>query len=220
MTADAAFWNNLAHDYARKPVENPDAFERKIAATTSLMTRSDTVLDIGCGTGSLALRLARHGGHVHGLDLSDVMIGIADDKARAGGVDNVSFHVGPFDSTFDALEPGSLDGVCAYSILHLVQERPAALAQIFDLLKPGGFFVSSTVCLGETWVPYTPLLAVMRWFGKAPRVESFSKATLADEIQRAGFVDLRQPDVGAKATIGFMRAHKGQRDMTRTTKAV
>ena len=35
MTTDATFWNRLAEGYARKPVDNPDAFERKIAITKS-----------------------------------------------------------------------------------------------------------------------------------------------------------------------------------------
>ena len=51
---NAAFWNKLAEKYARQPVANPAAFERKIAATQSLMTPDDVVLDVGCGTGSLA----------------------------------------------------------------------------------------------------------------------------------------------------------------------
>lgn len=57
-TSDAAFLNAVAEKYSRTPVANPGAFERKIEITRSRMTASDTVLDIGCGTGSLALRLA------------------------------------------------------------------------------------------------------------------------------------------------------------------
>lgn len=38
MTAEAAFWDNPAEEYARKPVENPDAFDRKIRVTQSRMT--------------------------------------------------------------------------------------------------------------------------------------------------------------------------------------
>lgn len=208
MTADATFWNNLAEKYSRQPVKDPDAFERKIDITKSRMTPRDVVLDTGCGTGSLALRLAPSAAHVHGLDLSSEMIRIANGKARAQKVDNVTFHTGPLDDSFTAFEPKSLDGICAYSLLHLVGDRSAALDRIYRLLKPGGFFVSSTVCLGETRVPYGPLLRVMRWLGKAPPVTIFSKRTLEDEVRRAGFVDLSRPDVGAKPIIAFLVAAK------------
>ena len=208
MTDAAAFWNRLAEKYSHQPVGDPDAFERKIAVTKSLIKAQDVVLDVGCGTGSLALALATSGAHVHGLDLSSEMTRIAAAKAAAQSVDKVTFHTGPFDESFSVFEAESLDGICAYSLLHLVADRPATLKRIFHLLKPGAFFVSSTVCLGESWVPYAPVLKVMRWLGKAPMVKIFSRETLEDEIRGAGFVEVSTPDVGAAPTIAFVVATK------------
>ena len=170
------------------------------------MQPRDVVLDLGCGTGSLALRLAADAHQVHGLDLSSEMVRIARNKARAAGVDNVSFHVGAFDDGFDAFAAGSLDGICAYSLLHLLEDRPAALARIHRLLKPGGFFVSSTVCLGESWIPYSPLLQLMRWLGKAPTVKVIEKRTLSEEFRAAGFSEVSEPEVGAEPIIAFLVA--------------
>jgi ubiquinone/menaquinone biosynthesis C-methylase UbiE len=208
VTADPTFWNELAEKYARQPVADPQAFERKIEVTKSRMRPQDLVLDIGCGTGSLALRLAPAAAHVHGLDLSREMLRIANEKARAQAIDNVTFHIGPFDGSFTAFADESLDGICAYSLLHLVEDRASACERMYRLLKPGGFFVSSTLCLGESWVPYGPLLRVLRRLGKAPPVSIFSKRTLEDEVRRAGFIEIVQPDVGAKSTILFMVASK------------
>jgi ubiquinone/menaquinone biosynthesis C-methylase UbiE len=204
MPADPVFWNKLAEKYSRQPLANPDAFERKIAITKSRMGPRDVILDIGCGTGSLALRLAPHAAEIHGLDLSSEMVRIANGKARAQTIDNVAFHVGPFDDSFTTFAAESLDGICAYSLLHLVDDLPLTLGRIYRLLKPGGFFISSTVCLGESWVPYRPILHVMRWLGKAPTVKSFTKQALESELQGAGFIELSQPDVGAKADIAFI----------------
>ena len=208
MTTNADFWNNIAEAYAQKPVDNPDAFDRKIAITKERMASDHTVLDIGCGTGSLALRLAPFGGHIHGLDISREMIRIAKGKAAEQKVDNVSFHEGPFDDSFDVFGPESLDGVCAYSILHLLEDRHAAVQRVYRLLRPGGFFISSTVCLGNSWVPYTPILIVMRWLGKAPMVKTISSRTIENDIKEVGFVDVSQPDVGAQSRVAFVVARK------------
>ncbi len=209
MSTNAAFWDGLAEQYSKKPVDNPDAFERKIAITKSRMSPDDVVLDIGCGTGSLALILAPSAARVHGLDISGEMIRIARDKASNQSIDNVNFHVGPFDDSFTVFEPESLDGLCAYSILHLVEDRAAALDRIYRLLKPGGFFISSTVCLGGSWMPYWLILGAMRLVGKAPKVvRIISKETLAEDVGRAGFVDISQPDVGAQAIVSFVVATK------------
>jgi ubiquinone/menaquinone biosynthesis C-methylase UbiE len=208
-TADPTFWNEKAESYAAQPVSDPEAFDRKTAVTRALIEPGHTVLDIGCGTGSFCLRLASTGAQVHGLDLSEEMVRIAREKTRDADVDNVAFHVGPFDETFIEFGPKSLDGIFAYSLLHLVPDREAALQQIFRTLKPGGYFVASTVCLGETWIPYMPMIKVMQWLGKAPYVEArLSKAQLHSDIEAAGFVGLETPDVGAATIVDFLVARK------------
>ena len=48
----------------------------------------------------------------------------------------------------------------------------------------------------------------MRLLGKAPKVTIFDKRTLEDEMRQSGFVDISQPDVGAKPDIAFIVAKK------------
>ena len=181
-------------------------YKRQTEVTLSHLTPESTVLDVGCGTGSFALRLAPHVQAVHGLDLSSEMVRIAKDKAA--DVPNVTFHTGPFDASFTAIEDGQLDMLCAYSLLHLVQDRAAVLNQMYRLLKPGGIFVSSTACLGEDWVPYGLILPVMQFFGKAPFVQLLRVSTVMDDIRTAGFIDVSLVDVGAKASTAFIVARK------------
>lgn len=207
MTADAKFWDDIAEKYAARPVQDLSAFERKKAITRDLLRPYSNVLEIGCGTGSLALEMSRSARHVHAMDLSAEMIRIANEKKRAHGVTNVTFHQGTLDGA-TPFEPGQFDNVWAYSILHLVPDRRRTLAAIYDLLEPGGTFVSSNVCLGGTWVPYGALITVMRWFGKAPVVHSYDRETILRELREVGFVEVEEKDVGAQATVAFIVAKK------------
>jgi ubiquinone/menaquinone biosynthesis C-methylase UbiE len=205
--ADHHFWDNLAEKYAAQPVANVSAFERKKAVTREHLRPDSTVLEIGCGTGSLALSMARHAGHIHGLDISAEMLRIADQKRLTQGVTNVTFRQG----TLDADPPypcESFDSVWAYSILHLVPDRRRVLQTLFDLLKPGGSFISSNACLGDSWVPYGAIIGVMRWFGKAPVVHIYDRATILREMGEAGFVDVVERDVGAEKHVAFIVATK------------
>jgi arsenite methyltransferase len=205
--ADAQFWDRLADKYAAQPVKDVAAFDRKKAITRERLSPGANVVEIGCGTGSLALEMSRHAGHIHAIDVSAEMIGIAERKKAAQGVANVTFHTGTLDATRPRL-PTGVDAVWAYSILHLVDDRASTLAAAFELLRPGGSFISSNVCLGGTWVPYRPMIAVMRWLGKAPRVHCYSRTAILRELAAAGFVDVEEKDVGAEAVVAFVVARK------------
>jgi arsenite methyltransferase len=207
MTADAKFWDGIAEKYAAKPVEDVPAFERKQAVTRAHLDRSSTVLEIGCGTGSLALAMSPFAGHVHAMDVSAEMVRIANAKKEAAHVTNVTFHQGTLDEPAP-WAPGRFDAVWAFSILHLVADRPRTLSALFALLAPGGTFISSNLCLRESWVPYGPMITVMRWLGKAPFVYSYDRATMFRELREAGFVDAEEKDVGAHRAVAFVVAKK------------
>ncbi|MGB5811151.1 MAG: class I SAM-dependent methyltransferase [Polyangiales bacterium] len=207
MATDALFWDNLAERYAAKPVSNLAAYHGKLEVTKARLSPTDVVLDIGCGTGSLALELAPKVTQVHALDFSGEMIKIGKRKAEVQDVSNITFHQSTLEAS-QAFHPGQFDGICAYNILHLVEDRSATLQRIFELLKPGGFFIASTVVLAETWVPYKAVLAAMRWVGKAPPVAILRTDEVLQQIRDAGFIDLSTPDVGADRTTAFSVATK------------
>jgi arsenite methyltransferase len=204
---DAKFWDGIAEKYAAKPVADLAAFERKKAITRQHLRPDSQVLEIGCGTGSLALELARSAAQIHALDVSAEMVRIANGKRQSQGVTNVTFHQGTLDTLTD-FERGHFDSAWAYSILHLVPDRRRALAALFTLLKPGGTLISSNVCLGDSWVPYGPLITLIRWFGKAPFVHIYDRATIRRELREAGFVSIEEKDVGAERTVAFIVANK------------
>jgi ubiquinone/menaquinone biosynthesis C-methylase UbiE len=207
MMADAQFWDRLAEKYAAQPVKDVAAFDRKKAITRQHLSPGATVVEIGCGTGSLALEMSRHAGHIHAIDVSAEMIRIAERKKATQRVANVTFHTGTLDETLPRI-PTGVDAVWAYSILHLVDDRASTLKSAFELLRPGGTFISSNVCLAGTWVPYRSMIAMARLLGKAPRVSCYSRKTILREMADAGFVDAEEKDVGAEKVVAFVVARR------------
>lgn len=207
MAADARFWDDIAEKYAAKPVENVPAYHRKLEITKARLRRDQTLLDVGCGTGSLALELAPHVEHVHAVDISGEMIRIARQRADAANARNVTFHQTSL-AALPPFEPGAFDGVCAYNILHLVDDRAGKLKALYELLAPGGFLISSTVCLGDSYKPYGLILTVMRWLGRAPKVHIVRGEALMAEMREAGFVDVAAHEVDAAEITSFVVARK------------
>ena len=207
MTTEARFWDNIADKYAASPVKNVTAFERKQAITREHLRPSSNVLEIGCGTGSLALALSPFAGHIQALDFSSEMIRIATRKQQDQRVTNVTFQQGTLDGAVP-FEPASFDCALAFSVLHLVHDRKQVLRNIFELLKPGGSLISSNACLGDSWIPMTPLISIARFFGKAPVVHSYDRQTIMRELRDAGFSQVEERDVGAEKIIAFIVASK------------
>lgn len=104
------------------------------------LRRGESVLDISCGTGSLAL-LAKEQvgskGQVHGVDASEEMIAYADKKSKRAGLE-VSFDVAPAQEL--PFEDASFDVVLNTLALHHLPKpsRYQAFGEMRRVLKPGG----------------------------------------------------------------------------------
>ncbi len=185
MPDPARFWDKRADRYSKSPVRDPASYERTLDCTRKHLNAGDEVLEVGCGTGTTALLLAPSVKRITATDVSSRMIEIAREKAANQKVGNVHFaRATLFD---DDLEKGPFDVVMAFNFLHLLEDIPGAVRRIGELLKPGGLFISKTVCLAEQSRLWGVLLAVMRPLGFAPYVQCLRVAELQDTITRAGF---------------------------------
>ena len=93
------------------------------------------IADLGCGTGSLSVLLAREGYAVDGLDLSPEMVARARTKADAAGV-SVDLTVG--DAQAPGLPPASYDVVLSRHVLWAMDDPALALERWLALLASGG----------------------------------------------------------------------------------
>ena len=201
MDRETAFWNKLADKYSRRPIADEAAYQKKLDATREYFQPDMDVLEIGCGTGSTAIAHAPYVAHFLATDLSTRMVEIAKDKAKAAGIDNVTFEA----ASVDALDvpDASIDVVMAHNILHLLEDREQVIADVHKMLKPGGAFVSSTACIGDMMLPLRLIVPVGRFLRLFPLVKVFSVAELMDSLENAGFeIDYEwQPKKSAAAFI-------------------
>lgn len=97
-----------------------------------------SVVDLGCGTGTLSVLLAEQGYDVRGVDISAPMVEAARAKAATAGLD-VTFTQG--DAARPPYSPGSCDVVLSRHVLWAVPDPSAALDRWMDLLRPDGRLV-------------------------------------------------------------------------------
>ena len=96
------------------------------------------VLDVGCGQGTQALRLAARGCAVTGIDASADLLDRCATSARATGVD-LELLQGRFEDLDDLLGDRRFDAVCAHGLLMYLPLRPAAIASLAARVREGGF---------------------------------------------------------------------------------
>ena len=183
---DARFWNRSARKYANGRVSDEAGYERTLERTRALLKPDDRVLELGCGTGTTAIRLAGGVKDYLATDISADMIAIAEErKSAAGALSNLAFRV----TTAEAILPGDapFNAVLGFNYLHLVRDLPGTLQHIHSLLGAQGLLITKTPCVGDMNPLIRLVLPVMRAIGKAPYAGVFNATELGRHIMAGGF---------------------------------
>lgn len=203
--ADATFWDKAAKKYAASPIKDIPAYEATLDRTRHYLHADDHLLEIGCGTGTTALTLAASVRRITATDVSGKMLAIAESKQSDKGVRNVTFLQS---EVMKPLADAPFDAACAFSILHLVDDLPAALMHLHDQLKPGGYVISKTACLKDMSWFIPPMIRLMKFLGKAPNVLLFSADELENAFETAGFEIVETGYFGKNTDTRFVVARK------------
>ncbi|VWX50883.1 methyltransferase domain-containing protein [Novosphingobium sp. 9U] len=101
----------------------------------------DRVLDVGCGSGQLAVTVAPRVAKVVGIDLTPAMLDEARSHAAAAGVENVHWELA--DSVSLPVDDASFDIVVSRSMLHHAADPARTLAEMRRACTPGGRIIVS-----------------------------------------------------------------------------
>ena len=190
----AKFWDKMAPSYSKQPIGDEASYQKKLQITRGYLRPDMEVLEYGCGTGGTSLIHAPYVKHILATDISQQMIGIAKTKAEEAKVTNVDFKQASIEELCTSISSNSLDAVLGLSILHLVPNRQEVIKQTYQWLKPGGLFITSTICINDMGGVVRPLMKVAapigRFFGFFPPqfvLATFSKDELTKEFRDAGF---------------------------------
>ncbi|MEF2554589.1 class I SAM-dependent methyltransferase [Aurantimonas sp. A2-1-M11] len=183
---DARFWDRASRRYSKAKISDQGGYERTLERTRALLRPDDRVLELGCGTGSTALRLAAGVQSYLATDISTGMIARAEEKVAASPVPGLAFRTATAESV--ASEQTAFDVVLGFNYLHLVRDLQDTLRRVHGLLRPGGLFISKTPCLGDmNFLIRSVLLPCMRAVGLAPHVSVQGARDLTRLVDAAGF---------------------------------
>jgi len=209
QNTSSAFWHKIAEKYAARPLDDPEAYEVWLAQVISYLKKTDRVLEVGCGTGSTALRLAPHVQSFLAADFAPRMIEIAEEKRVTDGADNLRFVCSdPFSEELSPADGEPYDAVMAYSFLHLVDAPDQMVQHLANQLRPGGLLITKTVCLKQLAFLFVPLIGLMRLFGKAPPVKMVGAKELDEMMLTAGLEIVEEQNFGQKVLQRFIIARK------------
>ena len=150
-TADYSMENMVSSydTYMRRITLGREGVLREETVKSAQVKPGDSVLEIGCGTGTLTLVAKRQAGltgEVFGIDILPGMIEVSQKKAAESN-EQITFQVGSIDdipfpeNQFDVV-------LCSFMIFHMPEEtRRKGLAEIYRVLKPNGrlFIVDITL---------------------------------------------------------------------------
>ena len=161
--------------------------ERRHRAHAKLLEAVGTgnrVLDVGCSSGYLARPLQERGNTIVGLELDPVAAQAAEEFCELVLVGDVETMELP-------LEPRSFDVVLGGDVIEHLRDPAATLARLRPLLRSGGRVVLSTPNVANWAIRLSLLSGRWRYTDRGildrSHTHLFTKATLAETLERAGY---------------------------------
>ena len=202
------FWNkrSLIYDADVGP-QYQKAYDDTVTEVLRYLKPEDRVLDFACGTGLVCIPVAPHVAQVRAIDIAENMVRQTREKCEKQNISNI--EVSQTELFDPCLEEGSFDAIIACNILCYLDNWDEAMARLRSLLKPGGYLLSATDCLGEK---LTPIGLKKFWrvhTGKMPFEFFFRMKGLEKKIADAGFIVEESKNLFPAPPNLFVAARRG-----------
>jgi 2-polyprenyl-3-methyl-5-hydroxy-6-metoxy-1,4-benzoquinol methylase len=169
------FWDRTANYYDKEEKKDELTYLKFIEKARKYLNVDDIVLDFGCGTGLVSNEIADNVKMVYAIDISSKMIEIARNKAFGRKIQNIDYvYTTIFDERY---KRDSLDVIIVFNVLHLLEDSQKVIQRINELLKPEGFIISATPCMGEKPL-LNSLFSIGSKIGITPKIKSFKFSEL------------------------------------------
>lgn len=195
MAWQVGIWDDMT------PVYEHEIERRFIPVVDQIMLRASLgpglrVVDVGAGTGAVALRSARlvPGGEVIGVDISSQMLQIVKRRASDAKLANVTISEGKAEQL--PLDDNSCDRILASLSLMYSLDRPAAAREFERVLRPGGRVVAA-FWSGPEQNDIVKFQMMAGSFAPAPPVRGVGPGSMADGSEFVGALR----DAGIKAEL-------------------
>lgn len=203
----------LTQDYDRViAVMTREGKWRSALLTALVPAAGETIIDFGCGTGSMALLIARAQprARIIGIDPDPEVLALAQEKARRVGA-SVRFVAGMGDEASDILGAAIADAVISTLVLHQcpLDVKRKILADMFAVAKPGG-----RLCIADYGLQRTLLMELL--FRQVRMLDGFENTKpnkdgmLPQLIEEAGFADVDETRV-IQTPTGSISIYRGRK---------
>jgi 2-polyprenyl-3-methyl-5-hydroxy-6-metoxy-1,4-benzoquinol methylase len=185
MTKSEKFWTKRAKKYDKKEKAEESTYGEYIEKIRRYLNINDIVLDFGCGTGLIGIGLSGSVKKIIAIDTASTLVELAKKTAAERKTENMEFSCS---SIFDIdYEDNFFDVILILYIFHLLEDLPAVLKRVSQLLKPNGKIISSTPCMAEKNRFLSAILTLGSYFGIVPKIKAFKIDELKTLITNANF---------------------------------
>lgn len=144
----------------------------------------NTVLDYGCGTGTITLRIARNAAKVYGVDVSERMLKHAQQNFRIQNIENTTFlKITALDEMF---QDDFFDVITTFNVFQYIKNRKELFNRFYRLLKPQGLLIIAVPCFGDTNSLSVSFVNFLRLVRIMPETYFFTEDEIEREITDTG----------------------------------